>query len=78
MFRSDDLGGQVHQFNQSIWATYRLLWLNKGGHIVKSKSLECPTARSAMSYADWQTGDFSTLEVWEGKRQIYRISQPDY
>ena len=57
--------------------TYRLLWLDKKGNTPKSAQLECHTDRQAIEIAEHQTGDYGSIEVWEGSRFICHCDNPD-
>jgi hypothetical protein len=57
--------------------TYRLLWLDRDGHALKSKQIECVTDRQVVDIAGQQTGNYEMIEVWDGTRAVCRCANPD-
>jgi hypothetical protein len=57
--------------------TYRLLWLDRDRHALKSKQIECVTDRQAIDIAGQQTGDYEMIEVWDGTRPVCRCGNPN-
>jgi hypothetical protein len=56
--------------------TYRFLWLDEKGNIPKSTQIDCVTDHHAINIAEHQTGDYETIEVWDGPRSVCRRDNP--
>jgi hypothetical protein len=39
--------------------------------------IECATDREAINIAGQQTGDYETIEIWDGPRPVGRYGNPD-
>jgi hypothetical protein len=57
--------------------TYRFVWLDEKGHPPKSTHIECATATQAIEIAQYQTGDYAAIEIWNGGQRICRCGNPD-
>jgi hypothetical protein len=57
--------------------TYRFVWRDNKGNAPKSAQIECLTDQQAIDIAAHQTGDYETVEVWDGGRPVCRCGNSD-
>lgn len=50
--------------------SYRLLFLNKNGHLVGSATIDCLEDRQAIAAAERETRKHEYVEVWNGGRPV--------
>jgi hypothetical protein len=61
----------------ALMTTYRFVWRDNKGNAPKSAQIECLTDQQAIDIAAHQTGDYETIEVWDGGRPVCRCGNSD-
>jgi hypothetical protein len=61
----------------ALMTTYRFVWRDNKGNAPKSAQIECLTDQQAIDIAAHQTGDYETVEVWDGGRPVCRCGNSD-
>jgi hypothetical protein len=55
-------------------ASYRLFFIGRDDHFVKSEVVDCPTDDDAIAAARAACGEHPAVEVWELARRVERVS----
>jgi hypothetical protein len=56
--------------------SYRLLLLDKSGHLVGNKSINCGEDREAIAYSALELQGCEYVEVWNGGRPVCICAKP--
>jgi hypothetical protein len=58
-------------------ATYQFRWLDRQGHVAKSREIECVADQMAIERAALEIGDYAAIEISEAGRLVCLYVNPN-